>query len=258
MPPDQRTLSNPAWVKFLLYDNQGHIRDALIPFFADTTHAQVITRLNGNESIDVEGKTATEVQHQSVQHLQFPHSSTVTTGASVLLRDINDYLRGGMLTLGAIAVAIMILILLVLFDVRWRLLPMGVILVGVVWAFGLAGYLGIPLTIVTIAGLPVMLGIGIDYAIQMHARIEEEVVIDRSEHPIQETARNLGPGPARRHLRRDLRLRRAALRQGADDPRVRPAAGGRHRRHLRVLDHHPARGARDAGVPEPDEGQGLP
>ena len=67
------------------------------------------------------------------------------------------------------------------------------ILVGVIWAFGLAGYLGIPLTIVTIAGLPVMLGIGIDYAIQMHARVEEEVVIDRAEHPIQETARNLGP-----------------------------------------------------------------
>ena len=76
---------------------------------------------------------------------------------------------------------------------RWRLLPLLVVLVGVVWAFGLAGYLGIPLTIVTIAGLPVMLGIGIDYAIQMHARVEEEVIIDRAEHPIQETARNLGP-----------------------------------------------------------------
>jgi predicted RND superfamily exporter protein len=46
---------------------------------------------------------------------------------------------------------------------------------------------------VTIAGLPVMLGIGIDYAIQMHARVEEEVVIDHAEHPIQETARNLCP-----------------------------------------------------------------
>src|SRR4029077_7641552 len=55
------------------------------------------------------------------------------------------------------------------------------------------GYLGIPLTIVTIAALPVMLGIGIDYAIQMHARVEEEVVIDRADHPIQETARSLGP-----------------------------------------------------------------
>ena len=41
-----------------------------------------------------------------------------------------------------------------LFDVRWRLLPLGVILVGVIWAFGLAGYLGIPLSVVTIAGLP--------------------------------------------------------------------------------------------------------
>ena len=45
----------------------------------------------------------------------------------------------------------------------------------------------------TIAGLPVMLGVGIDYAIQMHSRIEEEVVIDRAEHPIQEAAVNLGP-----------------------------------------------------------------
>ena len=111
----------------------------------------------------------------------------------MLLKDINDYLRGGMLTLGGIAVVIMVVILLVLFQVRWRLLPLLVVLVGVIWAFGLAGYLGIPLTIVTIAGLPVMLGIGIDYAIQMHARVEEEVVIDRAEHPIQETARNLGP-----------------------------------------------------------------
>jgi hydrophobe/amphiphile efflux-3 (HAE3) family protein len=109
------------------------------------------------------------------------------------LKDINDYLRGGMLTLGLIAAVIMMLILGLLFDVRWRLLPLGVIIVGVIWAFGLAGYLGIPLTIVTIAGLPVMLGVGIDYAIQMHARVEEEVLGGEAEHPIQETARNLCP-----------------------------------------------------------------
>jgi uncharacterized protein len=39
----------------------------------------------------------------------------------------------------------------------------------------------------------VMLGVGIDYAIQMHARVEEEVVIARASHPIQETSRKLGP-----------------------------------------------------------------
>ncbi|HKY13522.1 MAG TPA: MMPL family transporter, partial [Microthrixaceae bacterium] len=192
VPPDQRTLDNPEWINFLLYDNEGGIRKALQPFFADTTHAQVIVRLLGNESIEVEGEGAQVVEDAAVD-LQFPNATVTTTGAAVLLRDINDYLRGGMLTLGGIAVAIMVLILLVLFDVRWRLLPLFVIAIGVIWAFGLAGYLGIPLTIVTIAGLPVMLGVGIDYAIQMHARVEEEVVVDRSEHPIQETARNLGP-----------------------------------------------------------------
>jgi len=130
---------------------------------------------------------------ERINEMEFPNASIVSSGAPILLRDINDYLRGGMLLLGGIAVAIMVLILIVFFDVRWRLLPMAVILIGCVWAFGLAGFLGIPLTVVTIAGLPVMLGAGIDYAIQMHARVEEEVILDRSDHPIQETARNLGP-----------------------------------------------------------------
>jgi len=192
VPEDERTLDNPEWVDFLLFDNQGEIRVSLRPFFPDTRHAQIIVRLQGNLSLEEEGADAALVE-EATADLEFQDASVVTTGAPVLLRDINDYLRGGMLTLGGLAVAMMVLILVLLFDVRWRLLPLGVILVGVTWAFGLAGYLGIPLTIVTIAGLPVLLGVGIDYAIQMHSRVEEEVVIDRSDHPIQETARSLGP-----------------------------------------------------------------
>jgi hydrophobe/amphiphile efflux-3 (HAE3) family protein len=133
------------------------------------------------------------VAKKQIDTLAFPNATVTATGASLLLKDINDYLRGGMLLLGGIAVGIMVLILLLLFDVRWRLLPLGVILIGVVWAFGLAGYVGIPLTIVTIAGLPVMLGVGIDYAIQMHARIEEEAVLGVAQHPVQATARGLCP-----------------------------------------------------------------
>jgi hydrophobe/amphiphile efflux-3 (HAE3) family protein len=191
VPEDQRTFENPDWIRFLLYDNRGEIRQSLRPFFPDETHAQMITRLVGNASLEDEGNAAESVV--AVTDEPMDNASVTTTGAAELLKQLNDYLRGGMLTLGAIAVAFMMLILLVLFDVRWRLLPLAVILVGVIWAFGLAGYVGIPLSVVTIAGLPVMLGIGIDYAIQMHSRIEEEVIIDRADHPIQETARNLGP-----------------------------------------------------------------
>ncbi len=192
VPPAERTLDNPAWVNVLIYNNQGEVRKALRSVILDSRHAQIVTRLPGNASIEDEG-TAAELVKREADKLHFDNAHTVTTGAALLLQDINNYLRGGMLTLGGIAALIMVVILLVLFQVRWRLLPLLVVLVGVVWAFGLAGYLGIPLTIVTIAGLPVMLGIGIDYAIQMHARIEEEVIIDRALHPIQETARSLGP-----------------------------------------------------------------
>ncbi|MGH9234813.1 MAG: efflux RND transporter permease subunit [Acidimicrobiales bacterium] len=188
----EHTFENPEWIEFLLFDNRGDIRKSLRPSFPDESHAQLIARLDGNASLEDEGNAADRVT-DVVQAEPFENASTVTTGAPVLLKDLNDYLRGGMLALGAIAVAIMVVILVLLFGVRWRLLPLAVILVGVTWAFGLAGYLGIPLSVVTIAGLPVMLGVGIDYAIQMHSRIEEEVVIDRAAHPIQEASMNLGP-----------------------------------------------------------------
>jgi hypothetical protein len=190
--PGEQSFDNPAWIEFLLFDNQGEIRKSLRPFFPDESHAQSIIRLDGNASLEDEGIAADEVMSVA-QAEAFDDASTLTTGAPVLLKDLNDYLRGGMLTLGAIAVGIMVVILVLLFGVRWRLLPLFVVLVGITWAFGLAGYLGIPLSVVTIAGLPVMLGVGIDYAIQMHSRIEEEVVIDRAAHPIQEASVNLGP-----------------------------------------------------------------
>ncbi|MCB1030551.1 MAG: MMPL family transporter, partial [Acidimicrobiales bacterium] len=191
-PGAERSFDNPEWVKMLLYGNDGEIRKPLSSSYFDSTHAQMIVRMKGNASIEEEGAGAMAVKAAFADRT-IEGASVVITGAPVLLKDINDYLRGGILSLGALAVAIMIIILLVFFDVRWRLLPLGVVLIGVVWAFGMAGYLGIPLSVVTIAGLPVMLGVGVDYAIQMHTRIEEEVVIDRAAHPIQETARQLSP-----------------------------------------------------------------
>jgi len=187
-----RSLDNPAWVDVLLHDNNGDVRKPLQSSFFDDQHAQIIVRLVGNADIETEGAGADAVK-DAFEDLEIEGAEVTVTGAPVLLKDINDYLRGGILKLGGLAVAIMVVILLVFFQVRWRLLPLAVVLVGVVWAFGLAGYFGIPLSVVTIAGLPVMLGVGIDYAIQMHARVEEEVVIDRADHPIQETARQLGP-----------------------------------------------------------------
>ena len=63
IPIAQRTLDNPKYLDFLLYDNPQPknpkpIRTPLLPFFPDARHAQMVVRLLGNESIKKEGKTA--------------------------------------------------------------------------------------------------------------------------------------------------------------------------------------------------------
>ena len=103
IPVAERTLDNPAYVDFLLHDNQGKIRKPLLANFPDDRHAQIVTRLPGNESIEDEGKASVFVQ-DAAKELKFDNASIVTTGAPVLLKNVNDYLTGGMLTLGAIAV----------------------------------------------------------------------------------------------------------------------------------------------------------
>ena len=151
IPPEDRVIGNEAWNDLLLHDNEGNIRKSLLPFFPNETNAQMVVRLPGNLDIETEGAAAQLVEDATAD-LEFGDATVSTTGAAVLLRDLNDYLTGGMLVLGAIAVGLMVIILLVAFDVRWRLLPLGVVLIGCIWAFGLAGYLGIPLTVVIMRG----------------------------------------------------------------------------------------------------------
>ncbi|MGO9029541.1 MAG: efflux RND transporter permease subunit [Acidimicrobiales bacterium] len=192
IPTGQRVLSNPKWVHFLAHNVDGSMRASSATFLPNNGHAAMIVFLKGGLSIDQESAAATSVQ-DIVNGATFQNTTTLTTGVPALLRTINNYLKHGMLTLGAIAAVVMVIILLLLFNVRWRLLPFAIVVIGLIWGFGLTGYFGIPLTLSSVAGLPVLLGVGIDYAIQMHSRVEEEVILDRATHPIQATARNLGP-----------------------------------------------------------------
>ncbi len=148
--------------------------------------------LLGNATLD-EQTAGTEEVIEILEGVEFEGFELTVTGSAGTLTEINDYLKGGMLTLGLAAFAVMIVVLALIFRVRWRLLPLLAVLVGVVWAFSILGLIGIDLSLVTIAGLPILIGLGIDFAIQIHNRVEEEVVLDRAAHPISETIANLAP-----------------------------------------------------------------
>jgi hydrophobe/amphiphile efflux-3 (HAE3) family protein len=197
-----KTYDNPAWLNFLLVDNLGNTREAIRPFFptppgtdptfANATRAQMIVRLDGNQTTEQEG-TATVAIKDAVSHTTFDGFTTSTTGAPALLKDINDYLMNGMAVLGGIAVLVMLIVLFGVFRVRWRLIPLLTMALGVVWTFGILGYAGFKLSIVTIAGLPILIGLGVEFAIQVQNRIEEEVGLDHERTPFAETLMRIAP-----------------------------------------------------------------
>lgn len=52
VPEEKRFIGTPEWTNFLLYNNQGGIRLAQELVYPDSTHAMIITRMDGNLKVD--------------------------------------------------------------------------------------------------------------------------------------------------------------------------------------------------------------
>ena len=93
----------------------------------------------------------------------------VVTGVPVLAGDLTGTLAGSTLRLLLVAVVVMALVLALLFRSRPRMLPLLIALGSVAVVFGVLSLLGLPLTLASIAVVPVLLGLAVDYAIQYQA-----------------------------------------------------------------------------------------
>ena len=111
-----------------------------------------------------------------VKMADFPPDVIVTvTGKPALMQSITEEMAKSNGPILALAGLLMIVALLISFNhVKWSLLPIPVVFLGIIWTFGAMGYLHIPFTMVSMSAFPVLIGIGIDYAIQFHNRIDEE------------------------------------------------------------------------------------
>lgn len=189
----EQTLDNPRFIEFVLYGADGAIRPELRDVFPDDRHALMVARLKGNLSIDDGAQVAANLEHSAAAY-RFDGVTPLVSGPPLLIKEINDKMREALVVMAVFAVAIMAAVLFLIFRARWRLLSLPAVLIGCVAAFGLLGFLGIPLTMVTISGLPILMGLGVDFAIQAHSRIEEETFATESaEQGIERAARRLGP-----------------------------------------------------------------
>lgn len=113
-------------------------------------------------------RAATEMDEFALDQASF-----AVTGAPVLVNDLTDAISRSLLILLIAAVLVMAGTLALVFRSRLRLLPLGVALGASAITFGALSLAGQPLTVAGIAVLPVLIGLAVDYAIQLQARVEE-------------------------------------------------------------------------------------
>jgi hydrophobe/amphiphile efflux-3 (HAE3) family protein len=192
----EQSLDNPKFVEFLMFGADGKIRPELSGIFPADHHALMVVRLEGNLSID-EGSRIAAGLVDDAKAYQFDGVDKIVSGSPLLIKEINDEMRESIVLMAIFAVVIMVLVLALLFRARWRLLSLPAVLIGCVSAFGLMGFGGIPLTMVTISGLPILIGLGVDFSIQVHNRIEEEThTTGSAQRAIDRTFVRLGPALA--------------------------------------------------------------
>lgn len=106
--------------------------------------------------------------------------SYVVSGAPVVIDGVSRALKDALLLLFAVAVVVMALVLLLVFRSRWRLLPLGIALMAAAITFGLLALVGGSLTMASIAALPILIGLAVDYAIQFQARFDETGSVEQA------------------------------------------------------------------------------
>ncbi|WP_298670334.1 RND family transporter [uncultured Methanofollis sp.] len=113
-----------------------------------------------------------------------PGVQVTVSGDPAFAQQMKQEMGTSMGVLIGAAMLLMVLAVGLLFShVRYRLLPVAVVATGLIFTFGLMGLAGIHINMATIGAFPVLIGIGIDYAIQFHSRFEEE----RRRAPIDES-----------------------------------------------------------------------
>lgn len=123
-----------------------------------------------------------------------PGVSVVLTGNPAFQQQMQTEMGTSMGVLILAAMVLMVIAVGLLFGhVRYRLLSVFIVAVGLVLTFGIIGFSGMQIDMATIGAFPVLIGIGIDYAIQFHSRFDEEIRKGRLADAVTTTITLTGP-----------------------------------------------------------------
>ncbi len=163
-------------------------------YLPSNTFTMVLVTLDTGLSKDQSTAALNNIQ-SLVSSTHVPPGTTVSvTGSSAFSQQMGAEMRTSMGTLIAIAMILMIIVLGLLFGyVSHRFLPVLMVGMGLIITFGVLGLAGVQISMAAIAAFPILIGLGIDYAIQFQARLEEEARKGSLIDAVRGTMMNTGP-----------------------------------------------------------------
>ena len=171
------SLDDPQFVSRVVCDSRlpGCTPKEKFSYLFPSSSAALISIRLRPELSEAERERAIDLFREAVGEEEFrlDGGSYVVSGVPAVVEGLAEELRGEIFILLAAALAVMAITLTLAFGPPVRLLPLGVALVAVAIAFGGLALFGGSLTMASLAVLPVLIGIAVDYAIQFQARFRE-------------------------------------------------------------------------------------
>ena len=243
-------IDDPNFVSALVFDRNagaaGVPKSRFAYLFPSPNAAMITIRLKPDLSnsqrrraIDL-FRTATEQRVFKPRH----GAHYIVSGVPVVSEGLADAVQSSIFVLLGAALLVMAATLALVFRSRLRLLPLALALAAAALTFGALSLAGGSLTMASIAVLPVLIGLAVDYSIQFQARFDEQrVARGRSSSGGRGRGRRRRSDDPHGGGRHRGRLPGAAAVAGSDGARLRRAAGGGDRAGAGLRDLRRLRGA---------------
>jgi uncharacterized protein len=172
-------INDPAFVSTLVFDRTagrpGIPKSRFAYLFPSKNAALIQIRLRPDLTDGEQARAIDLIRTATGEKVFQPREGAryIVTGVPVVAEGLTDAIQRSIFILLGAALVLMAGTLALVFRSRLRLLPLGLALAAAAMTFGALSLAGGSLTMASIAALPVLIGLAVDYAIQFQARFDE-------------------------------------------------------------------------------------
>jgi len=175
-------------VKLLLAQNK--VAGQLINQYISSDYRMSVVRLKLLEDVDEE--EVVEGLREVIQIDKPPGVKVEITGEPVIRITMQELAQETMQTTSFVSFALIILILIFVFaSIKYGLIPLLTIILGTIWTYGVLFLAGFEVTPQTSGVLALIMGIGIDFGIQVTKRFQYELQFHEREEAMVNTLYNV-------------------------------------------------------------------